>query len=1227
MRKGKNGIRRIAALACSVALLATMLPVQVLAADEATSEPLAAVTSLEESGEEKAPEQGETGIQPETENACTKNADCAAEIHAEGCPKYVAPAEEEDTDPVVSCTKSEDCAAETHEEGCPKYVAPAEEEDTDPVVSCTKSEDCAAETHEEGCPKYVAPEEERIVAGSNLEVAITDEDMAAVTDETTAIAAALSRMQIEDVTAVTSLKVTTEGNAYLSPSDNEYIKSNFTALTSLDESECQCSVRNLSESYLTKSGLENREYAEFGGLSEFSGLTALAIPKSAEVINSYSVNKTGLNDLVIPDSVLVIESGAFSGNANLTGDIVIPDSVVFVGNNSFGTSVATDCGTLTLGNSVKYIDNSAFIKRNFSGNLIIPDSVEYIGNWVFTTPAFTNGTWTLGSGLKYIGDASLSNICSGNSGTLFIPAQLDAQDTAFGYNTFSKVVFEEGITVIRARVIRNSTSVTEVVLPASVETIGTGAFSSCEQLSIVNVPDSVTTINAYAFSGTALSGVYLSASISSLGDRAFDDLPQNSIIYADNDSVYNLLIEKNTDEWSRRYDSSKTALAVTNGGSFAADTQFTAGTLATPTKNGAIFEGWYENAEFTGEAVAAAEAGKTYYAKWIGMENIELQYGAEQTIVSNGVTLSGYESDNPSVATVDTNGNVKAVGVGTATISATGTYDNEPTNFTMTVTVTPRPINYTLTGDDTGSGSITYNYSDEHHALSDSMTFKWADEPDTVVSLTEGTDINYTYTVVDPEAPDVGDPLTYDYLPMPVGEYTVSFNLKNPNYTFKLSDGTTSNTLAVKVNVTAEGTQRAYLASAAPKADQNFVYNGQGVLPVEGTLNAYAENSVSSSTVEIGTFTVNIEGLNGTSFHSEVSEIEAGTNLSAISGLALPADPGTYIITASAANDNYYLYKSLVFTINKATVTITAADKTVIAGDEDGLPPLNNPTEGKDYTVTGLAAGHSLTTAPTLNYSEDANVDAVATYSIIPSGAAADEKYYTTIQYVNGTLHVEKIAIIEGANQTWTKESGKDLVIRSNADFSDFLGVTVNDVELVQNQDYTAKSGSTIVTIKADYLNSLAAGDYKIAIVSDTGSAVTKFTVKAEAAGNSDTSNNDNTAGGNTGSTTTQSGSSIVYYTCPACGYHDWTATADGYKCNHCGYVESVKQLSGYGNVKGVYEPKTSAAAAQSASATSSSAIPQTSDAMPVGLLGGVTVVAAAAFAALFVLRKRKHND
>lgn len=53
----------------------------------------------------------------------------------------------------------------------------------------------------------------------------------------------------------------------------------------------------------------------------------------------------------------------------------------------------------------------------------------------------------------------------------------------------------------------------------------------------------------------------------------------------------------------------------------------------------------------------------------------------------------------------------------------------------------------------------------------------------------------------------------------------------------------------------------------------------------------------------------------------------------------------------------------------------------------------------------------------------------------------------------------------------------------------------------------------------------------------------------------------------------------------------------------------------------------TAAASAPAAAAASSAAIPQTGDALPVGLLGGVAAVAAAAFAALFVLRKRKHND
>lgn len=105
-------------------------------------------------------------------------------------------------------------------------------------------------------------------------------------------------------------------------------------------------------------------------------------------------------------------------------------------------------------------------------------------------------------------------------------------------------------------------------------------------------------------------------------------------------------------------------------------------------------------------------------------------------------------------------------------------------------------------------------------------------------------------------------------------------------------------------------------------------------------------------------------------------------------------------------------------------------------------------------------------------------------------------------------------------------------------------------------------------------------------------------------------------------------GGSDVYYTCPACGYHDWTATSEGYRCNNCGYLESTKQLSGYSNVKGFYEPKSGAAAAPAAAnAVNTSGVPQTSDDLP---LTGLVVLAVAALLGLgvtVVLKKRGHNN
>ena len=56
--------------------------------------------------------------------------------------------------------------------------------------------------------------------------------------------------------------------------------------------------------------------------------------------------------------------------------------------------------------------------------------------------------------------------------------------------------------------------------------------------------------------------------------------------------------------------------AILNGGTLTNDTVYPDGELATPVKEGYTFAGWYNNVDFTGEAVTTLETGKTYYAKW-----------------------------------------------------------------------------------------------------------------------------------------------------------------------------------------------------------------------------------------------------------------------------------------------------------------------------------------------------------------------------------------------------------------------------------------------------------------------------------------------------------------------------------------------------------------------------------------------------------------------------------
>ena len=88
--------------------------------------------------------------------------------------------------------------------------------------------------------------------------------------------------------------------------------------------------------------------------------------------------------------------------------------------------------------------------------------------------------------------------------------------------------------------------------------------------------------------------------------------------------------------------------------------------------------------------------------------------------------------------------------------------------------------------------------------------------------------------------------------------------------------------------------------------------------------------------------------------------------------------------------------------------------------------------------------------------------------------------------------------IIEGANGAWTQNGDGTLTFRANGDFSKFTGVKV-DGTLIDAKNYTAVSGSTVITLKADYLKTLSVGTHKLTVVYTAGECSANFEVKKAA--------------------------------------------------------------------------------------------------------------------------------
>ena len=125
--------------------------------------------------------------------------------------------------------------------------------------------------------------------------------------------------------------------------------------------------------------------------------------------------------------------------------------------------------------------------------------------------------------------------------------------------------------------------------------------------------------------------------------------------------------------------------------------------------------------------------------------------------------------------------------------------------------------------------------------------------------------------------------------------------------------------------------------------------------------------------------------------------------------------------------------------------------------------------------------------------------------------------YEFTFQYVKEDVNAKEYKFIEGANQIYTIDESKNATFKIDADYSLFTNKVYVDNKLVDSTNYDSKSGSTVITLKDEYLKTLSVGEHTLKVAfSDNGEAITKFTIK-EKQQNETQEDNKNTE--NTGNT------------------------------------------------------------------------------------------------------------
>ena len=246
-----------------------------------------------------------------------------------------------------------------------------------------------------------------------------------------------------------------------------------------------------------------------------SEIKTVVIGDSITKIGKESFSSLSCTTVRIGKNVQVIGENAFMNCTSLTGDLVIPDSVTTIDRWAFFGSVISN-GTLTLGKGLRTIGKRAFTGCSFSGGLTIPEGVTEIAEGAFCSSS------------KYSSSPALGKI----TGTLTLPSTLKTIGAyAFAYEGFSgELLIPDGVTSIGANAFAECDGFGGTLsLPDSVKTVGESAFYLCEGFTGLKLSAGLTKIERYSFAHMygLKTKVVIPEGVTEIGESAFScsDMP------------------------------------------------------------------------------------------------------------------------------------------------------------------------------------------------------------------------------------------------------------------------------------------------------------------------------------------------------------------------------------------------------------------------------------------------------------------------------------------------------------------------------------------------------------------------------------------------------------------------------------------------------------------------------------------------------------------------------